>query len=114
MSYPFDLFISYRQRSEGPFVRDVLVPRLDAEGIRTLVDYRDFELGASLVAEMSRGVEQSRYTIAIVSRAYLESTFTDFENVLAQHLGLEEAARRLIVAVRENCDLPLRLRAFLY
>lgn len=115
MVEPFDLFISYRQEGgDGSFVRDVVVPRLDLEGIRTFVDYREFELGAALIDEMSRGVEQSRYTLAIVSPAYFKSTFTDFESVLAQHLGLEGSTRRLIVAVREKCDLPLRLRPFLY
>lgn len=111
----FRLFISYRQHGEdGRFVRDVLVPRLDRENIRTFVDYREFDLGAALVNEMARGVEQSTHTLAVASPAYFASTFADFENVLAQHLGLEEASRRLIVAVREPCELPLRFRPFLY
>jgi hypothetical protein len=113
--HPFAVFVSYRQSgADGAFVRDVLVPRLEGEGVRTFVDYREFEWGAALIDEMARGVEQSRYTLALASPAYFASTFADLENVLAQHLGLEEASRRLLVAEREKCDLPLRMRAFLY
>jgi hypothetical protein len=57
-----------------------------------------------------RAVESSRYTLAVVTPAYLESSFTDFENVISQHLGLEQSQHRLLVIMRERCELSLRLR----
>jgi hypothetical protein len=114
MKYPFDLFISYRQSTEGSFVLEDLVPKLDRAGLRTFVDVREFALGKALIDEMARGVESSQFTLVIATPSYLESTFTEFENILAQHLGLEQATTRLIVAERERCELPLRMRAFLY
>ncbi len=99
--------------SDGTWVRKTLVPRLDAEGLRVCIDHRDLRLGAPLVLEMGRAVEQSCYTLAILSPAYLTSNFTELENVLAEHLGLEKSQRRLLAVMREDCaprlGIPARL-----
>ena len=107
----YDVFISYRQREpDKSWVRDVLLPRLEGAGLRVCIDVRDFRLGEPLVTEMERAVVESRYTLAVLSPAYLTSSFTDFENVISQHLGLEEAQNRLLIVVREPCEKNLRLR----
>lgn len=111
----FDTFVSYRhQQPDGSWVRDLLVPRLDAEGLRVCVDYRSFRLGAPLVLEMARAVEQSRYTVAVLSPAYLASNFTELEAVLSEHLGLERSERRLLAVMRERCQPRLGMRARLW
>ena len=110
--FAYDAFVSYRhQEPDKSWVRRTLVPRLDAAGLRICLDQRDFRLGAPLVTEMARAVEQSRVTVAVLSPAYLEGRFAELENVLAEHLGLEERALRLLYVVREPCDPPLRMRA---
>jgi len=112
---PYDVFISYRHvEPDQTWVRAVLEPRLRTAGLRTLIDERDFRLGASLVLEMERAVQESRYTLAVVTPAYLLSTFTELENTLATHLGLERAERRLLVAAREATPMPLGMRARLW
>jgi TIR domain len=109
-SPPYDVFVSYsHQDPVKTWVRSVLVPRLEAAGLRVAVDYR-FHLGAPLVPVMADAVEQSRYTLAVLSPDYLANEFTDLESVLAEHFGLDETQRRLIVAVREPSPLPLRLQ----
>jgi hypothetical protein len=60
---------------------------------------------------MGRAVESSTYTLAVLSPAYLESTFAELESVLAEHLGLEEGERRLIVVMREFTRPRLGMRA---
>jgi hypothetical protein len=106
---------SYRhQEPDKSWVRKTLQPRLEAEGLRVCIDYRDFRLGAPLVLEMARAVEQSRYTLAILSPAYLASNFTELENVLAEHLGLEKTQRRLLAVMREECTPRLGTRARLW
>jgi TIR domain len=111
----YDVFISYRQQDpDGAWVRGVLVERLRTAGLRVFVDYESFRLGASLVLEMARGVEQSRYTLAVLSPAYLESNFTELESVLAEHLGLELSQRRLLIVRRAPCEPRLGLRARLW
>jgi hypothetical protein len=113
--FAFDVFVSYRQREPDlSWVRKKLVPRLEAEGLRVFVDYKHFKLGAPLVLEMARGVETARYTLAVLSPKYLESNFTELENVLAEHLGLENSERRLIAVMIEACKPRLGMRARLW
>ena len=111
----WDVFVSYRhQEPDGPWVREVLVERLRAAGLRVLVDVDGFRLGAPLVLEMARGVEESRYTLAVLSPAYLAGNFTELESVLAEHLGLEASERRLLAVMREPCRPRLGIRARLW
>lgn len=110
-----DVFVSYRQREpDQTWVRTRLVPALVRDGLHVYVDYLSFRLGAPLVSEMERGVVSSRYTVAVMTPEYLTSTFTELEHILATHLGLERAERRLLVVLREPARAPLRLRARLW
>jgi hypothetical protein len=67
-----------------------------------------------VVLEMARAVEESRYTLAVMSPAYLTSNFTELENVLAEHLGLEKSQRRLLAIMRQDCEPRLGMRARLW
>jgi hypothetical protein len=112
IDHAYDAFVSYRhQEPDKSWVRGYLVPALEDAGLRVCVDHRDFRLGAPLVTEMARAVEESRWTIAVLSPAYLDGRFAELENVLAEHLGLEERTLRLLYVVREACTPPLRMRA---
>jgi TIR domain len=115
MEEAYDVFISYRQQDpDGRWVRGVLVERLRSAGLRVFIDYESFRLGAPLVLEMARGVEQSRYTLAVLSPAYLASNFTELEGVLAEQLGLELSQRRLVAVRRAPCAPRLGMRARLW
>ena len=110
-----DVFVSYRQQEpDKSWVRKVLVPGLEQRGLRVLIDYRDFRLGPPLVELMAQAVEQSRYTLAVLTPAYLASNFTNLENVLAEHLGLENSQNRLVAVMRETCQPRLGMRARLW
>ena len=106
--FVYDAFISYRHREpDQSWVRNTLLPALEAAGLTICIDVRDFRLGGVLLKEMERAVIQSRYTLAVLSEAYLQSSFTEIENLMAQHLGLENKQRRLIALMREACDPSL-------
>jgi hypothetical protein len=107
----YDAFVSYRREPpDREWVEKALVPRLEALGLKLCLPHRDFRLGAPRVREMERAVEQSRYTIAVLTPRYLEGAFEDFQAVLAQHLGLDERAPRLIPLLREDCRPSLGIR----
>ena len=113
--FEFDVFVSYRQQEpDKSWVRKVLVPQLEALGLRVCIDYRDFRMGAVLIKEMERAVVTSRYTLAVLSPQYLQSNFTEFENLIAEHLGLEAGERRLLMVMREECRPRLSLRSRLW
>ncbi len=102
MTSLYDFFVSYRHREpDKSWVRKTLVPALEAKGLRALIDYRDFRLGAPLVTEMARAVEESRFTLAVITTAYIQSNFTELENVMAKQLGLEKSQVRLIGIIRD-------------
>ena len=113
--FNYDVFLSYRQQDpDRSWVQKTLLPRLKAEGLRVCIDSEIFRLGATLVSEMEKAVEQSRYTLAVLSPAYLDSAFAELENILAEHLGLEARQRRLLAVMRERCKPRLGLRARLW
>ena len=113
--FVYDVFISYRQQEpDKTWVYETLLPRLKIEGLRVCIDQQCFRLGAPLVKEMERAVKQSRYTLAVLSPAYLTSNFTELETVLAEHLGLEQSQRRLLAIMHESCRPRLGLRARLW
>ena len=111
-----DVFVSYRrQEPDRSWVKRRFGPALRAAGVRVFLDDDDFRLGEPLIDAMTRGVELSRYTVAVLTHAYLKSTFTDVESLMAEHLGLEEARARLIGVMREPVTprLSMRLRIWL-
>ncbi len=107
MTTVYDFFVSYRHHEpDKSWVRKTLVPALESKGLKGLVDYRDFRLGAPLVTEMARAVEESRFTIAVITKLYLLSNFTELENVMAKQLGLEKSQVRLVGIIRDpNLDM---------
>jgi hypothetical protein len=109
---PYDAFVSYRrQEPDRTWVEHVLVPGLEGQGLHLSLAHRDFRLGAPRLREMERAVEQSRYTIGVLTPRYLESAFEDFQALLAQHSGLEEdGAPRFIPLMRETCRPALGIR----
>jgi hypothetical protein len=113
--FAYDLFVSYRRMApDGPWVRNVLVPRLEVLGLKVCIDQRDFSPGVYLIKEMERAVVQSRFTLAVLSPEYLESGYTELEHVLSRQLGLEDRRNRFLAVLRRPCEPGLDLRARLW
>jgi hypothetical protein len=108
---PYDAFVSYRRVSpDREWVERALVPKLEGLGLRLCLAHRDFRLGAPRIREMERAVQQSRYTLAVLSPLYVDGAFEDYQAVLAQHYALETRSPRFIPLVREPCSFPLGVR----
>lgn len=113
--FAFDVFVSYRQQEpDMGWVRNVLVPAMEEKKLRVCIDHRDFRLGLPLLLEMGRAVEQSRFTLAVLTPAYLASNFTELESTMAEHLGLEQGERRLLTVMRVASSPRIGLRARLW
>jgi tetratricopeptide (TPR) repeat protein len=111
--FKYDVFISY-SHTDRAWVRGELLPRLEAAGLKVLIDFRDFEPGAPSVQEMRRGVATSHKTLLVLTPAYLESAWTSFESLLLQTLDPANRDRRLIPLLRARCDLPLEISYLTY
>lgn len=111
--YHYDAFVSYSHRDKE-WVHCWLLPRLDGAGLRTCIDFRDFEPGAPSLTEMERAVLQSRKTLLVLTPDYLASEWAEFESILASTLDPAARRRRVIPLLLRPCELPLRIQALTY
>lgn len=111
-TFVYDAFISYRhQEPDRTWVQTELVPALDESGLRVCLDERNFDPGIPALDQMAHAIEQSRRTVAVLSKNYLQGNFTDVENLMVQTLGIEQKQYRLLpLRFAADCQVPLRLR----
>ncbi len=111
--FTYDIFISYSSQ-DRPWVRQELLPRLEAQGLRACIDYRDFAVGAPIITEIERALLNSRKTLLVLSPAYMQSTWAEFENLVLQTLDPSNQSPRLVPLRKEVCEIPLRIRYLVY
>jgi len=105
----YDVFVSYRHEGADRVFARELVAALEAEGYTVAIDERDFPANASFLQEMERAVRQSRFTVAVISRRYLESGNTEEEVMISRVLDLGDRKRRLIPLLIEPVAMPVWL-----
>lgn len=103
--YEYDVFISHSEE-DAKWVSGTLLPRLEAQGLKVCVSYRDFRLGGYRVDEIERAIFNSRFTLVILTPHYLKSNWTRFERLMRQTLDTDTQEYRLIPLVKEPCELP--------
>src|SRR5262249_22099390 len=107
--FEFDVFISYSHK-DREWVDKNLVQKLISFGVSYSIDHKDFIGGRSANAEMLRLITVSCHTVAVVSRNWAASSFTDFESQLSRAMDPKAQAMRLIPLIIENCELPAMLK----
>ena len=108
---PVDVYVSYAKgKPEAAWVEKQLRPRLEASGL-TVTTERDFRLGEPSLRAAERAVQLSRYTLAVLTPAYLASGSTAFDESLAAKMGEEQFDWRLVAVMREPTEAPLGFRA---
>ena len=112
-AYEYDVFISYSHKDQK-WIREYLYPALVNNKIKVIIDYRDFYPGDFIVREIVNAIERSKKTILVLSPNYLESDWTEFENLLVQTIDPAAKKRRLLPLLLTPCELPIRLRSLSY
>ncbi len=114
--FDYDVFVSYSASSAADrgWVRGVLVPRLQAHGLRVCVDFQDFRPGSQHFREIERALGSSRKTVVVLSPDYLADTWGEAESLMLQTLAPTNEDARLIPLRKAICDLPLRLSMLTY
>jgi CheY-like chemotaxis protein len=107
MSFRFDAFISF-SNSDADWVRDWLLPRLAASGLQ-ICTVDDFDLGVPRPVNIERAIDNSRHTVLILSPAWIESDWSQFEAALVQTSDPAASHRRLIPLLFQVCKLPRRI-----
>jgi serralysin len=94
-------------------VQDTLFPRLQAAGLR-VIDARNFQVGVPTLDNIERAVDASRHTLIVMTQEWLNSTWGEFEGVLAQTSDPAGRRRRLIPLLLEPSRLPSRIAMLTY
>ncbi|HUV90537.1 MAG TPA: caspase family protein [Anaerolineae bacterium] len=111
--FRYDAYVSYVEREpDAAWVWETLVPRLEEAGLRVAVSGDVEEPGVARVVNVERGIRQAKRTVIVLSEAYLADNMADFENTLAQTMGVQEGIYRLLpvkIAPLDDDRLPTRL-----
>jgi hypothetical protein len=116
VGYLYDVWINYAAADEA-LVLDTLERIFEDESIvgrslRVAVGQEEIRPGEPLVSGYERMVDQSQYTIVVVSEAYLHDEWGQYGTNLLQYADAGTGEHRLIPVIIEPVeDLPARLRA---
>ncbi|XP_067419845.1 toll-like receptor 13 [Emydura macquarii macquarii] len=100
--FKYDAFVSYNSADEE-WVLEQLVPTLESSQgtFRLCLHHRDFELGKSIVDNIVDSIYNSRKTICVISRNYLQSEWCSLEIQLASYRLFEELKEVLVMVFLE-------------
>ncbi|XP_067899530.1 toll-like receptor 22 [Heterodontus francisci] len=102
--YKYDAFISYNVHDEQ-WVLNQLLPNLEGNNEWTLcLHHRDFEPGRPIIDNIVDNIYQSRKTICVISRHFLESEWCSREIQVASFRLFDERKDVLILVFLE--DIP--------
>ena len=111
--FRYDAYISYVDKGiDSDWVWNVLVAKLEEAGLTVAVSGDVEAPGVARVVNIERGIRQAKRTIVILSEAYLADNVAEFENTLAQTMGIQEGSYRLLpvkIAEIDENRLPTRL-----
>ena len=107
--WTYDLFIFYAE-ADRDWVNGYLLDALEKAEIRCTCE-SDFTLGVPGISELERVIRQSRYTLLVISQAYLADDLTRFTDILAQSYGEQVGTWPVIpLTLQEGLQLPPRLK----
>ncbi len=107
------VFISYSHKDKE-WVRNWLLRKMEGAGIKTHIDYRDFEIGVASLINMERAVEQCAKTVLVFTPDWVESEWSQFEGVMLQTKDPTGVKKRIVPVMLEDCELPTRLGILTY
>ncbi|MFZ1613654.1 MAG: toll/interleukin-1 receptor domain-containing protein, partial [Holophaga sp.] len=103
-----DIFISYRWADpDKTWVRDSLVPALQAAGLSVFIDIEDFIPGRDIMLEMERAGITSKHILCIISENYFqEDRFVWFESLQARKRDPSGRNSTLIPFIIQKTKIP--------
>jgi TolB protein len=116
--FVYDVFVSYSHEDKD-WVESQLLPRLKAARIarrkvRVCIDKECFQAGVPVLDEIRRAITTSAKTLVVLSPAYLNSGWSNFEYTLQRTIDMQDRAHRLIPVLLRPCDLPPDIASLIY
>ncbi|MBS1967055.1 MAG: TIR domain-containing protein [Chloroflexi bacterium SZAS-1] len=104
-----DVFISYHPADKA-WVRQTLLPLLEQQnGLRAIVDWRDFEIGVPKVMNVEKAVMGSRSTLIVLTSEWVQSEWNAFQELLASTADPSGVQRKLLPVMLRACTPPPRI-----
>ena len=103
--FDYDVFISYSHDDEA-WVTGTLLPRLEEAGLRTCIDFRDFVAGKAALLNMQDAARNSRHTLLVLTKAWVESEWTLYESLLTRTKDPAGLQRRTVPLRLQACEIP--------
>lgn len=111
---PYDVFVSYCP-TDQEWVRLELVPRLESAALKVCLDERDFVLGVPVLNNLESAVKSSRYTLLVLTQAWLEGEWAQLAAQLTQVMDPSGRHRKLIpVQLQHSLTKPEWLSRLTY
>ncbi|NOX63581.1 MAG: TIR domain-containing protein [Chloroflexi bacterium] len=105
-AHVYDVYISFAETEpDARWVWETLIPRLEAEGLQVAVAEDVVRPGVARVTGVEQGVREARRTLIVLTRHYIDNRWAQFDSILAQTLGWQEGAARVIPVLLESIDL---------
>ena len=105
IDFKYDVFISYSHKDEE-WVRNILLPTLEKQGLKVCIDYRDFIAGKPAIINMADASETSRHTLLVLTPRWVDSEWTLYESILSRTDDPSGLQRRTIPLLLEKCNVP--------
>jgi len=106
--FTFDVFVSYSP-ADREWVWQTLLPRLEEAGLRVCLDERDFEIGIPRLVNIERAVDNSRYTLIVMTPAWVNDQWNDLESLLVGSTDPAGRKGRLKPCMLKPCEPPRRI-----
>lgn len=103
--YKYDVFISYSHKDEE-WVANILLPRLEKAGLKSCIDFRNFEPGKAALHNMRDAGKRSQCTLLVMTPNWVESEWTLYEGILARTSDPVGLKKRTIPLLLEKCEIP--------
>ncbi|XP_062603018.1 toll-like receptor 4 [Saccostrea cucullata] len=117
--YKYDAFISHADEDRD-FVIKKMLPKLETDrNLKLCLHFRDFVPGYDIAENISTAINQSRYTVFVLSPEFVKSYWCMFELRMAQMESFYERAGEemlfvVLYKVLPHPEIPLHLRELVY
>lgn len=98
----YDAFVSYNHSEDYTWVQDTFLSKLeDSWNMKLCLGQRDFMVGVPIAENICEAIDNSRFTIVVITPAFLTSGWCDFE----LHMALTRGRQHLIILYKEEVDI---------
>ncbi|MEO7910839.1 MAG: toll/interleukin-1 receptor domain-containing protein [Roseiflexaceae bacterium] len=112
LTHTYDAFLSH-DPADAAWVETWLLPRFQSAGL-AIATAMDFDVGVPRLVNIERLTDASRHTLLVLSPAWLNSDWRQFEALLAQTADPAGILARTIPLLQQPCTLPRRIAMLEY